>query len=143
MLGPERMGKRSLVGYLTYTLVVALVGCGRRQEQTVGVRVALQPTYSALEALVFHPKCVSCHSGPDAAAGIDLSGYLAIVRSKAVPPLVVKTKPDESRLYRSLVHPEPHRRMPKDGVPLSEAEILAVRLWIDRGARYHDKPPRG
>ena len=48
-------------------------------------------------------------------------------------PAIVPGRADESRLYRQLAGLE-QPAMPMDGSTLTDAEIAAVRTWIDDGA---------
>ena len=43
-------------------------------------------------------------------------------------------KPDESLFLDLIVLTEPTGRMPKNSDPLTEAEVRAIRRWIEQGA---------
>ncbi len=52
---------------------------------------------------------------------------------------IVRGKPDESVLFRRVTSSDPIFRMPpayEGHVPLSDAEIETLRLWIEQGARW-------
>ncbi len=82
-------------------------------------------------------KCYSCH-GPDlqegglrfddreVVLGAADSGKHAIVAGKA----------DASELLRRITIEDEDERMPPEGKRLSEAEVQALRSWIDAGAEY-------
>ncbi len=81
--------------------------------------------------------CYACHSAETKPAGglraDDLNGLLAGGDSG---PAVVPGDPGESLLLRRVKHADPKRRMPKEGEPLSEAEIADLTRWIEDGARW-------
>jgi cytochrome c553 len=73
-------------------------------------------------------KCGNCHGGKKPKKGIDyVTSYETTMKT------VKASKPDESRLYKSLVgkggKPMPPRK------PLSEDEIAKVKAWIAAGAK--------
>lgn len=89
------------------------------------------------------PACIVCHSSNDPAKsyrGLDLSsceGILRGVTEDPVSPVIVPGKPNQSRLVQRLHS----NRMPL-GVPFFQPvdtdEILAVKKWIDDGAKNDD-----
>ena len=85
-------------------------------------------------------KCFTCH-GPDAdsrAAGLRLDtfeGATAVLKSglRAIAP----GDPAASEMLARVAHADPDELMPPDGrEPLSEAELDAIRRWIESGAEY-------
>lgn len=80
-------------------------------------------------------RCGSCHAGPSAAAGLDLTTIDGMRRSK-----VVKAgDPDNSTLVRRLRGLDGKPQMPMGFVPLDEREIQLIRKWIAAGARIEDR----
>lgn len=79
----------------------------------------------------------ACHAGDDPAAGLDLASGDPAAALSGVPAtycadkiLLVPGRPDRSYLVEKLTGPECGEQMPRDGDPLSEAEIDCVRAWI-------------
>ena len=85
-------------------------------------------SYASLKKYVLKPKCMSCHSGPDAKPTndpIDFSTYETAMVKRFVP-LLIKGKPDTSRLFLTVESGE----MPVEGV-LHEKEVEFVKKWIE------------
>ena len=84
--------------------------------------------FNSLQKYILKPKCMSCHSGPDAKPNndpIDFTTYDSTMVDRFIP-LLVKGKPQKSRLFLSVEEGE----MPVDGT-LSNIEIEFVKKWID------------
>ncbi|MBS1713810.1 MAG: PSD1 domain-containing protein [Armatimonadetes bacterium] len=83
---------------------------------------------------VFKAHCFSCHTGAEAAAGLDLTRYESVIKGGASGQAVVAGKPDESLLTKRIVGTAAGPQMPMGFAPLSAAKIKAVRDWIAQGA---------
>ena len=87
---------------------------------------------------LFAEHCLSCHSGEEPAAGLNLgvrTSLLAEAESSAVP--VVPGRPDASELLRRVTASDPGERMPPEGEePLGSAAIAKLRNWITAGAAW-------
>lgn len=94
----------------------------------------LEPTFSSISKNILTPKCVACH-GPNRAdenIRVDSYGYL-MGQIGNYKSLVVPTRANESKLYKSTVNSE----MPptSDGyTSLSVAELQTIAEWINDGA---------
>lgn len=80
--------------------------------------------------------CWNCHSEQVQSSGLDLSSREAALEGGSRGPAIVPGRAEDSRLYRQLAGLE-GPAMPL-GVPLSEGEIEAVRLWINDGAHWDE-----
>jgi hypothetical protein len=98
--------------------------------------LSIESTYSSLQAKVFTPKCVSCHSGPSAPHGVLFNSYNAIVHNGMFPPLVVPGNPESSSLYHAIANGS----MPKGQAPLSPKVLDAIYNWIKNGAKETEEP---
>ncbi|MFO1458302.1 MAG: PSD1 and planctomycete cytochrome C domain-containing protein [Verrucomicrobiota bacterium] len=83
-------------------------------------------------------RCEKCHS---AAAGkskgdLTLDTRAGWEKGGQNGPALVPGKPDESLLLKAIGYTDPDLRMPpkKEGGPLKEDEVAAVRRWISEGA---------
>ena len=90
---------------------------------------------------ILHENCLECHSQDKRKGGLALSTYADILDGGKDGAIV---RPGNSAgslmLHRVTGRLEP--QMPLDELPLSEAEISLLRLWIDQGARATpDGPP--
>jgi hypothetical protein len=75
----------------------------------------------SIQTQILGPKCLSCHSGSNPSAGLNLS-RLEFLR----PPIVVPGHPERSTLYRVCENGS----MPKGGPPLNQEELKALGQWI-------------
>ena len=85
-------------------------------------------TYEGMFAAMFDGRCVSCHSGVNAEAGLDLSSYKAVLAGGESGPVVVPGDPDASLLIQRQSEPKEHF-----GQVLAD-ELEALREWIAAGA---------
>lgn len=115
-----------------------------------GGDVPLAPTLAAIQANVFDPYCIVCHSGANAPLGLRLdaaSSYTGLVsmRSRQDGSLfrVEPGEPDRSYLVRKLEGTaSTGGQMPLDSPPLPQSTINFVRQWIVDGA-LSEEPDEG
>jgi hypothetical protein len=86
---------------------------------------------------ILNGRCISCHGGVKRSAGFGvLFREDALVAGESGRPGIVPGDADASEMIRRITHADPSERMPKEGDPLSEAEIRTLRRWIDQGAEW-------
>lgn len=114
-----------------------------------GGNVPLAPTLVSIQANVFDPFCVICHSGASAPLGLRLDAAgsftnLVSVRSRQAGSLlrVAPGDPGRSYLVRKLEGTASEGgQMPLGGPPLPQSTIDFVRQWIADGALPGDEAP--
>jgi len=79
---------------------------------------------------IFQASCVSCHSGPGAPRGLELSSYASVMKGASSQKVVTPGNPDASPLYQFVASDS----MPKGGPPLSAKQKDTIRQWIAAGA---------
>ncbi len=84
---------------------------------------------------IFERSCWNCHGEASQLSELDLRTREAAVEGGARGPALVPGRADESRLYRVLAGLD-DPPMPMAGDPLSDAELTAIRTWIDDGAHW-------
>ena len=90
------------------------------------------PTYADV-APIFEQRCVICHAGQTAPAGLRLDNLAAILKGGARGPVVKSGAPADSELVRRIKGIS-QPRMPMTGPPfLSDGEIAALERWIAGG----------
>jgi mono/diheme cytochrome c family protein len=80
--------------------------------------------------------CASCHSGPNAGGGLDLSTVKGWKKGGDSGPLWVAGDPKKSILMQRLLGQGGLPRMPKGMAQLNPDEIQAVQDWIAQGAKF-------
>lgn len=90
------------------------------------------PTYNEIAPLLAQ-RCVMCHSGPAAAAGMRLDSFDGIIKGSARGTVVKAGDPSASELIRRLKGIS-QPRMPMTGPPfLSDSEIALFERWVAGG----------
>jgi len=90
------------------------------------------PTYSNI-APILAEKCVMCHSGQAAAAGLRLDSFDAIMKGSSTGAVVKSAQPEASELIRRIKGIS-QPRMPMTGPPfLSDSEIALFERWVAGG----------
>ena len=77
-------------------------------------------------------RCLSCHTGADAEAGLRLDSREGLLAGGAAGPAVVPGDPEASPLIRAIRYVDAPR-MPPDG-RLDDGEIASLEAWIAAGA---------
>ena len=121
--------KTTLLGLAVGVLLVGAAG-SVAQAQT-GAEV----TFTDHIRPIFERSCWNCHGEASQLSGLDLRTREAAVEGGARGPSLVPGRADESRLFRMLAGLD-DPPMPMAGDPLSDAELMAVRTWIDNGAHW-------
>ncbi|MFN7628028.1 MAG: DUF1549 domain-containing protein, partial [Pirellula sp.] len=83
---------------------------------------------------VFQQRCFACHGALKQQAGLRLDTASAILRGSDSGKIIEVNQSASSLLIHRLKSSDPEERMPPEGHPLEESQILAIAEWIDRGA---------
>ncbi|HTQ09439.1 MAG TPA: DUF1549 domain-containing protein, partial [Fimbriimonadaceae bacterium] len=86
-----------------------------------------KPTYAHDVAPVLKAHCASCHSGPGASGGFDITNPKSLLRE-----VVPKDSKDSNIIKR--LKGIGGTQMPMGFAPLSDATIAKIAAWIDAGA---------
>lgn len=140
----------SLFRPLRAALVVAAAGiavgaCDEKLSDLTGPTPNLRPTLSSIQSEIFSPRCAGCHTNVgrpapmglvllDGSAHANLVGVAARGRTGATR--VVPGDPENSYLIHK-IDGRPGisgQRMPFNGAPLTDGQILVIRRWIELGA---------
>ncbi|RZS56624.1 c-type cytochrome domain-containing protein [Sphaerotilus mobilis] len=99
---------------------------------TLASLAAEPPTYADLQPL-FQQRCVLCHSGAGAAAGLALDTLAGLTKGSTRGAVVVSGQPGSSELVKRLKGIS-LPRMPLTGPPwVDDADIARVERWIAAG----------
>ncbi len=84
---------------------------------------------------IFQASCSGCHGPRKQEAAFRLDHKATVMKGGELGPAIVPGKSAESLLVKmvaGMVKP----RMPKEGTPLTAAQIGILRAWIDQGAEF-------
>ena len=103
-----------------------------------------EPTSGAQPDQLFHDKiapiferaCLSCHNENDRKGGLSLESADGLRKGGESGVVVEPSNPRASLLLDYVSGPKP--QMPKEGGPLAEEEVEAIRAWIAAGAGWPD-----
>ncbi|GAB4111159.1 MAG: hypothetical protein Kow001_12370 [Acidobacteriota bacterium] len=108
-------------------LAVATAACG--QTRQVDFDQEIRP--------ILQGRCTVCHGGIKREAGLSLlSGAEALQPTANGNLAIVPGDPSASEIVRRLRHPDPRKRMPPEGSPLTAHEIERIEAWIEAGAHW-------
>lgn len=151
-IGMDFSCKLRRLGSLAYSLLsCVIVGCSAGSGEGLDISgrplseggdVPLAPTLASIQANLFNPSCVVCHSGANAPQGLRLDAVNSFTNLVGVPSRqdssflrVAPGSPDQSYLIHKLEGTasvgEP---MPLGGPPIPQSTIDFVRQWITDGA---------
>lgn len=118
---------RIVVAVLTTCCALVVLTLALREGAAQG-----KPTFAQHVAPIIQEKCVVCHNHSNRSGGLSLETYAEMMNGGRRGALIVAGKSSESLLVKFIdgaVQP----RMPL-GDRLSDAEIKAIKDWIDAGA---------
>ncbi len=140
-------------GFLLISLVSwAIVGCSAGSGEGLdisgrplseGGNLPLAPTLASVQANVFNPSCIVCHSGANAPQGLRLDAANSFTNLVGVSSRedssffrVSPGNPDRSYLIHKLEGTASvGEQMPFGGPPIPQSTIDFVRQWITDGAQ--------
>ncbi len=85
-------------------------------------------TYESTFAAMFNGRCLFCHTGQEAEAGLDLSSYALLLVGSESGPAILPGDPANSLLIQRQSEPREHFGQVLDD------ELAALEAWIAAGA---------
>ncbi len=115
------------------------VGTGLWAAEASPAQVTEQPvSYFKDVAPIFRKSCTGCHYPGKQKGDLDMTTFAALTKGgkhgAEFKPGVAK----ESRLVKDISGDDPE--MPKEGDPLTKAEVALIAKWVEQGAK-NDTPP--
>ncbi|RMG40138.1 MAG: DUF1553 domain-containing protein [Planctomycetota bacterium] len=90
---------------------------------------------------IFQARCHGCHQPAKADGRYVMTSFESLLKGgKSGEAAIVPGKPEESFLLDLILPLNGKAKMPKNGKPLSDAEIELIEKWIEQGAE-NDTPP--
>ena len=115
--------------------LVPVPTAGQGLAEPVASATAQTVTFTDHIRPIMERSCWNCHGEAAQLSNLDLRTRDGALAGGTRGPAIVPGRADESRLYRQLAGLE-QPAMPMDGSTLTDAEIAAVRTWIDDGAHW-------
>lgn len=123
-------GHSSLPNSLSAQLEAAIAAWGndyiQQGGQFDGEEPVLEARFSSIFQLIIQPKCLSCHNPSGSRPQEDFTDYFTTINSGTIEAYSA----NQSDFYETCVDGD----MPRNGTPLSNEELSAIRSWIDAGA---------
>jgi uncharacterized protein DUF1553/uncharacterized protein DUF1549/cytochrome c len=87
---------------------------------------------------ILQTTCYECHGAKKTKAKLRLDSRAGIMKGGETGAIVNPGNSEQSLIVRRLLGLDGEDRMPKDGDPLTAAQIALIRSWIDQGAPWPD-----
>jgi mono/diheme cytochrome c family protein len=101
---------------------------------TAAIAVAQNPPESSA-LRVLNANCSACHGAAAQMSGLDLHTREAALKGGSRGAAIVPGKAAESLLYQAVLRKGP-LQMPPGKKGLSDADVEAIKTWIDQGAKW-------
>lgn len=86
---------------------------------------------------IFEQRCYECHGEKKQKSGLRLDRKAAVFKGgDSGKPAIVPGKSSDSPLLQRLTSKDPDEMMPPKGEPLTDAQVMLLRAWIDQGATW-------
>ena len=82
---------------------------------------------------ILKANCVSCHKPGKSKGGLDLTAHATLVKGGKHGAVIKAGDVNGSKVIESISGAEPE--MPRDGEPLTAAEVDVLSRWISQGAK--------
>src|SRR5688572_12648730 len=116
-------------------LLAAIAARGMTAEPRVQTAAAA-PTIDFVRDIqpIFEASCYKCHGPAKVRGGLRLDDRDAAMRGGESGALLVARRSGDSLIVRRILGLGGDDPMPKEGDPLTPAQIALIRAWIDQGA---------
>lgn len=91
-------------------------------------------------APIFQARCGNCHVGNGNSGNLSLNSYAGMGRGGKSGALLIPRNPQRSLLLARLINPQ--NRMPRNGQPLTNPQLLTISKWIEQGAPFDGENPQ-
>ncbi len=139
----------ALIAFILLVGTSVLPGCELLGEESTTVEEPTGPIrYAEHIQPLLDRKCVACHAGAEAPAGLDLTSWDNLIQGSNFSEALIPFQPEKSVMIRLMTSydREPH---PKGKSRLTDSEVERLRSWIADGARgpagsvpFADSPDR-
>jgi hypothetical protein len=100
----------------------------------IAVSLAHAATFPVDVQPVLAKRCVMCHGGAQQLAGVRLDNAADAMKGGYSGPIIMAGSSATSKLIERISSKKEGFRMPPSGPALSDAEVAALKAWVDEGA---------
>ena len=122
-----RSARPSVLFGVTLAAVLGLAATAGAQNEPINFTDHIRP--------IMERACWNCHGEAAQLSNLDLSSRDGALEGGTKGPAIVPGRAEDSLLFRMVAGLD-QPSMPMTGDPLSDAELAAVRTWIDEGAHW-------
>ena len=122
-----RSARPSVLFGVTLAAVLGLAATAGAQNEPINFTDHIRP--------IMERACWNCHGEAAQLSDLDLSSRDGALEGGTKGPAIVPGRAEDSLLFRMVAGLD-QPSMPMTGDPLSDAELAAVRTWIDEGAHW-------
>ena len=122
-----RSARPSVLFGVTLATVLGLAATAGAQNEPINFTDHIRP--------IMERSCWNCHGEAAQLSDLNLSSREGALEGGAKGPAIVPGRAEDSRLFRMVAGLD-QPFMPMSGDALSDAELAAVRTWIDEGAHW-------
>ena len=122
-----RSARPSVLFGVTLAAVLGLAATAGAQNEPINFTDHIRP--------IMERACWNCHGEAARLSDLDLSSRDGALEGGTKGPAIVPGRAEDSLLFRMVAGLD-QPSMPMSGDPLSDAELAAVRTWIDEGAHW-------
>ncbi len=122
-----RSARSSVLFGVTLAAVLGLAATAGAQNAPINFTDHIRP--------IMERACWNCHGEAAQLSDLDLSSRDGALEGGTKGPAIVPGRAEDSLLFRMVAGLD-QPSMPMTGDPLSDAELAAVRTWIDEGAHW-------
>jgi len=128
--GRPRRG-RAGIGIWASAALALIGGAASGEEPAAPAKVS----YDKQVRPIFQARCQGCHQPAKPGGGYVMTAFDRLLKGgDSEEPAVVPGKPEESPLVEQVTPHDGKAEMPRDGAPLSAAELETIAAWIAQGA---------
>jgi WD40 repeat protein len=114
---------------LSLLVVVAVGSLSPAADEKAKPKVNFQDNVAA----IFQTRCNSCHNADKAKGGLSLDTYAAAMQGGSSGAVIEPGDANGSHLWGVVSHAE-EPKMPPNGPKIPDAELAAIKAWIEAGA---------
>jgi hypothetical protein len=128
----------SFFAAIIYGMASTIPGASAQNKIAARTRLQRRIDFKRQIEPIFAQSCYQCHGERKAMGSLRLDGKEFALKGGLSGPAIVPGDSKRSSLVRRISGEGAEARMPMGGAPLTPAQILLIRRWIDQGAKWSE-----